>query len=70
MRKIDLIHFEHSICISSTLIKTNTNPLVQPKLKLIHICYRTDLHIEVQVRILLKAKWEIVSKMQTPAITL
>ena len=27
--KIDLIHFEHSICISSTWIKTNTNPLVQ-----------------------------------------
>ncbi len=24
-----LIHFEHPICISSTLIKTNTNPLVQ-----------------------------------------
>ncbi len=27
--KIDLLHFEHSICISSTWIKTNTNPLVQ-----------------------------------------
>ncbi len=26
---IDLTHFEHSICISSTWIKTNTNPLVQ-----------------------------------------
>ena len=26
---IDLIHFEHSICISSTWVKTNTNPLVQ-----------------------------------------
>ncbi len=25
----DLIHFEHPICISSTLIKTNTNLLVQ-----------------------------------------
>ena len=27
--RIDLIHFEHPICISSTRIKTNTNPLVQ-----------------------------------------
>ncbi len=26
---IDLIHFEHPIIISSTWIKTNTNPLVQ-----------------------------------------
>jgi hypothetical protein len=26
--QIDLIHFEHSICISSTWIETNTNPLV------------------------------------------
>ncbi len=25
---IDLIHVEHSICISSTWIKTNKNPLV------------------------------------------
>ncbi len=33
--RIDLIHFEHSICISSTSIKTNTNPLVQ----LLHIRY-------------------------------
>ncbi len=62
--QIDLIHFEHSICISSTWIKTDTNPLVQLKLKLMHICYRTDLHIEVQIRILLKDKKEIVSKMQ------
>jgi hypothetical protein len=54
--QIDLIHFEHSICISSTLIKTDTNPLLQLKLKLIHIRYRTDLHIEVQIRILLKDK--------------
>ncbi len=52
--QIDLIHFEHSICISSTWIKTNTNLLVQLELKLIHIRYRTDLHIEVQIRILLK----------------
>ncbi len=36
---IDLIHFELSICISSTWIKTNTNPLVQLQLKLIHIRY-------------------------------
>ncbi len=34
--QIDLIHFEHSICISSNWIKTNTNPLVQLQLKLIH----------------------------------
>ncbi len=54
--QIDLIHFEHSICISSTCIKTDTNPLVQLKLKLIHICYCTDSHIEVQIRILLKDK--------------
>ncbi len=27
--RIDLIHFEHSIRISSTSIKTNTHPLVQ-----------------------------------------
>ena len=27
--EIDLVHFEHSIGISSTWIKTNTNPLVQ-----------------------------------------
>ncbi len=25
--QIDLIHFEHTNCISSTSIKTNTNPL-------------------------------------------
>jgi hypothetical protein len=25
--QIDLIHFEHTKCISSTSIKTNTNPL-------------------------------------------
>ncbi len=54
--QINLIHFEHLICISSTIIKTNTNPLVQLNLKLIHISYRTDLHIEVQIRILLKDK--------------
>ncbi len=35
LAKIDLIHFEHSICISSTWIKTNTNPLFQ----LQHFCY-------------------------------
>ena len=29
LAKIDLIRFEHSICISSTWIKTNTNPSVQ-----------------------------------------
>jgi hypothetical protein len=28
--QIVLIHFEHSICISSTLIKTNTNPTTVP----------------------------------------
>jgi hypothetical protein len=37
--QIDLIRLEHSICISSTSIKTNTNPLVQLELKLIQICY-------------------------------
>ncbi len=37
--QIDLIHFEHLICISSTCIKTNTKPLVQLQLKLIHIRY-------------------------------
>ncbi len=38
--QIDLIHFEHySICISSTWIKTNANPLVQLQLKLIQIRY-------------------------------
>ncbi len=54
--QIDLINFEHSICISSTSIKTDTNSFVQLKLKLIHICYRTDSHIEVQIRILLMDK--------------
>jgi hypothetical protein len=37
--QIDLIHFEHSICISSTQIKTNTNPTVQLEFKLIQILY-------------------------------
>ncbi len=37
--QIDLIHFEHSICISSIQIKTNTNPTVQLELKLIQIHY-------------------------------
>ena len=37
--QIDLICLEHSICISSTSSKINTNPLVQLELKLIHICY-------------------------------
>jgi hypothetical protein len=36
----------------------------------IFLLYRTDLQVEVQIRILLKDKYEIVSKMQTPAITL
>ncbi len=31
--QIDLIHFEHTKCISSTSIKTNTNPL---HIRLIH----------------------------------
>ncbi len=52
--QIDLIYFEHLICISSTMIKNNTNPLVQLNLELIHIRYRTDSYIEVQIRILLK----------------
>ncbi len=34
------------------------------------LLYRTDLQVEVQIRILLKDKYEIVSKMRTPAITL
>ncbi len=38
--------------------------LVQLKLKLIHIRYRTDLHIEVRIRILLKDEQEIVSNMR------
>jgi hypothetical protein len=37
--QIDLIHFEHSICVSSTKIKTNTNLTVQLDLKLIQIRY-------------------------------
>ncbi len=37
--QIDLIRLEHSICISSTSIETNTNPLVQLELKLIQIRY-------------------------------
>ncbi len=37
--QIDLICLEHSICISSTSIETNTNPLVQLELKLIQIRY-------------------------------
>ena len=37
--QIDLIRLEHSICISSTSIETNTNPLVQLELKLIQISY-------------------------------
>ena len=36
----------------------------------IFLLYRTDLQVEVQIRILLKDKYEILSKMQTPAITL
>ncbi len=36
---IDLICLEHLICISSTSIETNTNPLVQIELKLIQIRY-------------------------------
>ncbi len=35
--RIDLIHFEHPICISSTSIKTNTNPLVQLQYIPLHI---------------------------------
>ncbi len=37
--QIDLIHLEHSICISSTSIETNTNPLVQLESELIQIRY-------------------------------
>ncbi len=37
--QIDLIYFEHSICIKSTWIKANTNLLVELQLKLIQICY-------------------------------
>ncbi len=37
--QIDLIRLEHSICISSTSIETNTNPLVQLELNLIQIRY-------------------------------
>jgi hypothetical protein len=37
--QIDLIRLEHSICISSTSIESNTNRLVQLELKLIQIRY-------------------------------
>ncbi len=37
--QIDLMRLEHSICISSTSIETNTNPLVQIELELIQIRY-------------------------------
>ncbi len=37
--QIDLICLKRLICISSTSIKTNTNPLVQLELKLIQIRY-------------------------------
>ncbi len=37
--QIDIIHLEHSICISSSSIETNTNLLVQLELKLIQIHY-------------------------------
>ncbi len=43
--QIDLIHLEHSICISSTSIETNTNPLVQLELKLIQIRYIQSRYI-------------------------
>ncbi len=36
----------------------------------IFLLYRTDLQVEVQIRILLKDKYEIMSKMRTPRITL
>ncbi len=36
----------------------------------IFLLYRTDFQVEVQNRILLKDKYEIMLKMQTPAITL
>jgi hypothetical protein len=36
----------------------------------IFLLYRTDLQVEVQIRILLTDKYEIMSKMQTPAIML
>ncbi len=47
---IDLIHFEHSICISSTWIKTNTNPLGQLKLKLIDLGRMANLKTCRQAR--------------------
>jgi hypothetical protein len=37
--QIDLIRLELSICISSTSIEINTNPLLQLEFKLIQICY-------------------------------
>ena len=37
--QIDPICLEHSICISSTSIESNTNPLDQLELKLIQIRY-------------------------------
>ncbi len=49
--QIDVIHFEHSICISSTSIKTNTNRLVQLQLKLIHIHYIEGRYIQFRVKL-------------------
>ncbi len=49
--QIDLIHFEHSICISSTWIKTNTNSLVQLQLTLIHIRYIKGRYIQFRVKL-------------------
>jgi hypothetical protein len=40
LAQIDLIHFEHTKCISSTSLKTNTNPL---HLKSQYIQFRVKL---------------------------
>ncbi len=47
LAKIDLISFENSICISSTWIKTNTNPLVQ----LQHFRYIIGQYIQFRVKL-------------------
>ncbi len=43
--QIDLICLEHSICIKSTSIETNTNPLVQLELKPKQIRYIQGCYI-------------------------
>ncbi len=46
------------------------NPGCPINITLVSTSDGTDLQVEVQIRILLKDKYEIMSKMRTPAITL